>query len=57
MDNFNMRFHFIYPAWPKLTEQNQFNLPPLEVIQAAACVPSSVEVMVTDENVKPIDFN
>lgn len=52
-----MRFHLIYPTWPKLSGQTPFNLPPLGVIQAAANVPAGVEVSVTDENVQPIDFD
>ncbi len=52
-----MKIHFIYPKWPKLTGQTPYTLPPLGVIQAAACVPGDVEVSVTDENVEPVDFD
>ncbi len=51
-----MRFLFIYPKWPKLEGQTPFNLPPLGIIQAAACVPEDIEVVVQDENVQPLDF-
>jgi radical SAM superfamily enzyme YgiQ (UPF0313 family) len=52
-----MRFHLIYPSWPKLSGQTPFHLPPLGVIQAAANIPAGVEVSVTDENVSPVDFD
>src|SRR5512137_2474829 len=52
-----MRFHLIYPNWPKLSGQTPFNLPPLGMIQAAANVPEGIQVSVTDENVQPVDFN
>ena len=51
-----MRFQFIYPEWPKLHGQIPFNLPPLGVIQAAACVPGDVDVVVRNENVESVDF-
>ena len=51
-----MRFLFIFPEWPKIPEQTPFNLPPLGVLQAAACVPEGIEVKVVDENVEPIDL-
>jgi len=51
-----MRFLFIYPKWPKLEGQTPFNLPPLGIIQAAACVPDDIEVVVQNENVEDIDF-
>jgi radical SAM superfamily enzyme YgiQ (UPF0313 family) len=47
---------FIFPKWPKLEKQTLFNLPPLGMIQAAACVDERFAVGVTDENVQPIDF-
>jgi len=52
-----MKFQFIYPQWPKLPGQTPFNLPPLGVIQAAACVPDHVDVVVRNENVEPVDFD
>jgi radical SAM superfamily enzyme YgiQ (UPF0313 family) len=50
-----MRFHLIYPRWPKLPGQTRFDLPPLGVLHAAACVPSGVDVTITDENVQELD--
>ena len=52
-----MQFLFIFPEWPKIPEQTPFNLPPLGVIPAAACVPEEIEVKVVNENVEPIDFD
>ena len=52
-----MRFQFIYPSWPKLHGQTEFNLPPLGVIQAAASVPPDIEVVVRNEHVESVDFD
>lgn len=52
-----MRFLFVFPEWPKLPGQTPFHLPPLGVIQAAACLPESIDVRVIDENVEPVDFS
>lgn len=52
-----MRVHLIYPRWPKLPGQTPFDLPPLGVIQAAACFPEGIELTVTDENVCPVDLD
>ncbi len=51
-----MKVLFIHPRWPKIPEQTEFNLPPLGMIQAAACVPDGVEVAVLNENVEPVDL-
>jgi radical SAM superfamily enzyme YgiQ (UPF0313 family) len=51
-----MHFHLIAPRWPKIPEQSPFHLPPLGLIQVAACAPPDVEVSVTDETVEEIDF-
>jgi radical SAM superfamily enzyme YgiQ (UPF0313 family) len=52
-----MRFQIIFPKWPKLFGQTSFNLPPLGAIQAAACVPEGIEVVVLDENVQELSFD
>ncbi len=52
-----MKFHLIFPKWPKLPEQTPFTLPPLGIITVAASLPESVQASVCDENVQPIDFN
>jgi radical SAM superfamily enzyme YgiQ (UPF0313 family) len=57
MEGCQLKFHIIYPRWPKLKYQTDFNLPPLGIITAAACVPPEIEVTVTDENVQEIDVS
>jgi radical SAM superfamily enzyme YgiQ (UPF0313 family) len=52
-----MKLHFIFPKWPKLKGQTPFCLPPLGMIQAAACVPEHVAVTALDENVSPVDLD
>lgn len=51
-----MKFHLIFPKWPKLPSQTPFTLPPLGIITVAASMPDSVETSVCDENVQPVDF-
>jgi radical SAM superfamily enzyme YgiQ (UPF0313 family) len=52
-----MRVQFVFPRWPKLPGQTPFNLPPLGMLQAAACVPPGIEVGVLDENVQELDLD
>ncbi len=52
-----MKFQLIFPRWPKLAGQTPFCLPPLGMIQAAACVPEHVEVTAADENVNEVTFD
>jgi len=52
-----MKFHFVFPHWPKLPGQTPFDLPPLGMITAAACMPDDISVSVEDENVQPISFD
>ncbi len=51
-----MKFHLIFPRWPKLPQQTPFTLPPLGIITVAASLPQTVEASVCDENVQPVDF-
>lgn len=51
-----MKFKLIYPKWKKLPGQTTFNLPPHGPVVFAACLPESVDVSFTDENVEDIDF-
>jgi radical SAM superfamily enzyme YgiQ (UPF0313 family) len=51
-----MRILFVFPKLPKLPGQTRFDLPPLGVIQAAACVPEEFQVSVCDENVQDLDM-
>jgi radical SAM superfamily enzyme YgiQ (UPF0313 family) len=52
-----MKLLLIFPKWPKLAGQTPFTLPPLGIIQVAACVPPEIEVTVVDENVQPVDLD
>ncbi|MDB4334850.1 radical SAM protein [bacterium] len=52
-----MKFHLIYPKWPKLEGQTHFNLPPHGPVVMAAALPANVEVHFTDENVDDLVFD
>lgn len=52
-----MKFHLIYPRWPKLKHQTTFHLPPHGPVVFAATLPSEVEVRFTDENLETIDYD
>ncbi|MCL4557393.1 MAG: B12-binding domain-containing radical SAM protein [Deltaproteobacteria bacterium] len=52
-----MKFHLIFPKWPKLPVQTPFTLPPLGIITVAASLPDTVAASVCDENVQPINFD
>jgi radical SAM superfamily enzyme YgiQ (UPF0313 family) len=52
-----MKIRFIFPKWPKIPEQTPFDLPPLGVIQAAACVPEGIDVGLINENVETLDLD
>ena len=52
-----MKFHLIYPRWPKLRRQTEFHLPPHGPIVFAATLPEDVEIVFTDENLESIDFD
>jgi len=52
-----MKLKLIYPKWNKLPGQTTFNLPPHGPVVFAACLPSSVDVSFTDENVQNLDFD
>lgn len=52
-----MRFKLIYPAWPKLPNQTEFNLPPHGPVVMAAALPDWVEVEFVDENVQPLELD
>ncbi len=49
-----MRFLLVYPSWPKLEHQTEFNLPPHGPVVMAAEIPGWVEVTFTDENVEKV---
>ncbi len=52
-----MKLLLIYPKWPKLPNQPEFNLPPIGPIVFAATLPERVEVEFCDENVEPVNEN
>lgn len=52
-----MKIKLIYPKWPKLKNQPEFNLPPHGPVCFAATLPSDIQISFTDENVEPLDFN
>jgi radical SAM superfamily enzyme YgiQ (UPF0313 family) len=52
-----VKFKLIYPKWKKLERQTEFNLPPHGPVVFAATLPKDLEIVFTDENVEPIDFD
>ena len=52
-----MKFHLIYPKWPKLNRQTEFHLPPHGPVVFAATLPDESRVEFIDENVDCIDFD
>ncbi len=52
-----MKMKLVYPRWPKLERQTEFHLPPHGPAVFAATVPAEVELVFTDENLEPIDFD
>lgn len=52
-----MNLKLIYPKWPKLPNQPEFNLPPMGPVTFAATLPDDVNIDFCDENVEPLDLN
>ena len=52
-----MKILLIYPKWPKLKHQPEFNLPPHGPVCFAAAVSDGVEISFCDENVEQLDFH
>lgn len=52
-----MKMKLIYPKWPKLPHQPEFNLPPHGPVCFAAALPKSVEIDFCDENVEPLTID
>lgn len=52
-----MKIKLIYPKWPKLKNQPEFNLPPHGPVCFAATIPSDIEFLFIDENVEVLNFN
>jgi radical SAM superfamily enzyme YgiQ (UPF0313 family) len=52
-----MKIKLIYPKWPKLKNQPEFNLPPHGPVCFAATIPGEIQLSFCDENVEALDFN
>ena len=52
-----MNFLLIFPKWPKLEHQTEFDLPPHGPVVMAAAIPDWVNVKFVDENLEEIPFN
>ncbi|MFH0985028.1 MAG: cobalamin-dependent protein [Candidatus Omnitrophota bacterium] len=52
-----MKIKLIYPKWPKLKNQPEFNLPPHGPVVFAAALPEDVEVSFCDEHVEEVRFD
>jgi radical SAM superfamily enzyme YgiQ (UPF0313 family) len=52
-----VKVKLIYPRWPKLKNQPEFNLPPHGPVCFAATLPRDVELSFCDENVEPHTFD
>lgn len=52
-----MNFLLIYPEWPRLPYQTEFNLPPHGPVVMAAAIPDWVQVTFVDDNMEEIPFN
>ena len=51
-----MKIKLIYPKWPKLKNQPEFDLPPHGPVCFAAALPRDIELSFCDENVEELDF-
>ncbi len=49
-----MKIKLIYPRWPKLKNQAEFNLPPHGPVCFAGALPENVDIDFCDENVEPL---
>jgi radical SAM superfamily enzyme YgiQ (UPF0313 family) len=49
-----MKIKLVYPKWPKLPHQPEFNLPPHGPVCFAAALPKNMEIDFCDENVEPL---
>ena len=52
-----MKIKLIYPTWPKLMDQTEFNLPPHGPVCFAAALSDDIEISFCDENVEELDFH
>lgn len=52
-----LKIRLIYPKWPKLKEQTEFNLPPHGPVNFAATIPPDIDIEFIDENVEKLPDN
>lgn len=52
-----MKIKLVYPKFPKLKNQPEFNLPPHGPVVFAATIPAGIEVDFCDENVETLKFD
>jgi radical SAM superfamily enzyme YgiQ (UPF0313 family) len=52
-----MKIKLIYPKWPKLKNQPEFNLPPHGPVCFAAALNQEIEISFCDEHVQELDFS
>jgi radical SAM superfamily enzyme YgiQ (UPF0313 family) len=52
-----VKINLIYPKWPKIEHQTEFNLPPHGPVCFAATIPGDIEVSFCDENRQEVDFS
>ena len=52
-----MKIKIVYPTWPKLDRQTEFNLPPHGPVVFAATIPQEIDVVFEDENVQSVNFD
>jgi len=52
-----LKVKLIYPKWPKLKNQPEFNLPPHGPVVFAAALNDDIEISFCDEHVQELDFN
>jgi len=51
-----VKVKLIYPKWPKLKNQPEFNLPPHGPVCFAAALPKDIDLSFCDENVEELSF-
>jgi radical SAM superfamily enzyme YgiQ (UPF0313 family) len=53
----DLKIKIIYPKWPKLANQPEFNLPPHGPVVFAAALSDDIEISFCDEHVQKLDFH
>lgn len=54
---YSLKIKIIYPSWPKLERQTEFNLPPHGPVCFAATIPDNIDVEFIDENVEKLNLD